>query len=116
MTEERKTVPLEASFSTGFKDAKKPEPGISKTSAPKLQIGGEHTQAGTGKVVAYRVDLEHGDDSTTYAARVLLLGGKWHELVGGVVNGPQRIQRMQQLTQAVLGQIDGLDFEALNKG
>lgn len=117
MTQERKTVPMNVGFSSGFKDAAKPSPDVSNPSATqKLQVAGDHTQAGTGKMVSYKVDLDHGAESTNYAARVLLQGARWHELEAGTVTGPDRNARTQQVSLAVSAQIDQLDFDALNKG
>lgn len=117
MPNERKTIPLHAGFSSSFKNAAKPSPGLTELPGiQRLQIGGEHVQAGSGKLVTYKVDLAHGADTTNYEGRVLLLGAKWHELEGGTVTGTERSARTQQVSMSVLAQIDQLDLEALNKG
>jgi hypothetical protein len=46
---------------------------------------------------------------------VLLQGATWHELEGGTIAGPDQNARTHQVMQAVFAQIDGLDFEALNR-
>jgi len=81
-----------------------------------VTIGGEHVHARTGESVTYQVDLDHGPESTYYAARVLLRGETWHELESGTIVGPDQNARTPQVMQAVFAQIDVLDFEALNRG
>ena len=90
--------------------------GGSARGTRKVTIGGEHVHACTGDSLTYQVDLHHGPESTYYAARVLLRGDRWHELEAGTVAGPDEDVRTPRVLQAVLAQIDGLDFEALNRG
>lgn len=117
MTDDHKAVPLHAGFFSSSSDAAKPRPHVSESSdIQRLQIGGDHIQAVTGKAVAYKVDLDHGSESSNYAARVLLLGAKWHELEGGTATGQDRSARTQEILTSVLAQIDRLDFDALNRG
>ncbi|MBT2322348.1 hypothetical protein J7E62_08335 [Variovorax paradoxus] len=78
-------------------------------------MSGEHVQTGTGDRVSYELSLTHGGQSTTYTARVLLAGGIWHELEAGTATGPDQDARTAEARQAVLAQIDGLAFDALNR-
>ncbi|RZL87461.1 MAG: hypothetical protein EOP82_26235 [Variovorax sp.] len=81
-----------------------------------VRIGGQHVHSITGDSITYQVDLDHGPESTYYAARVLLLGETWHELESGTIAGTDRNARTPQVMEAVFAQIDGLDFKALNRG
>jgi hypothetical protein len=78
-------------------------------------MSGEHVQTGTGAKVTYEMRLTHGGQSSFCTSRVLLAGGVWHELEGVTVTGPDQARREAEARQAVLAQIEALDFTALNR-
>ncbi|MBT2324761.1 hypothetical protein J7E62_20695 [Variovorax paradoxus] len=89
--------------------------GVAAGGERMVTIRGEHVHARTGESVTYQVNLDHGPESTYYAARVLLRSATWHELESGTIAGPNQDARTPQVMQAVFAQIDGLDFQALNR-
>lgn len=80
-----------------------------------VTMDGQHVQSSTGETVTYEMSLIHGQDFSTYSARVLLAGNVRHELEGGTVVGPTPDARTASARQSVLAQVDNLDFEALNR-
>ncbi|MGJ7533900.1 MULTISPECIES: hypothetical protein [unclassified Variovorax] len=82
-----------------------------------LKIGGDHTQAGTGRIVTYQVEygMEDGAYTGSWGGEVLLLGGKRFQLVGGVLTNVTRDTIGQAVTLALNAEIDSLDLVALNK-
>lgn len=79
-----------------------------------LKIGGDHVQAGTGRIVNYTV--EYGVDGTvgSWSGNVLLLGGSRHQLAGGVIANVSRQTIGQAVVLALNAEIDGLDLGKLN--
>ncbi|MDM0002552.1 hypothetical protein QTI24_28390 [Variovorax sp. J22P240] len=79
------------------------------------RICGQAKQAGTGKLVNYEVEIEHGEGRAHYRARVLLVGGSWHEIDAALVSGPTQSDRTRRMLQRLLVQIDGLDIDRLHE-
>lgn len=81
-----------------------------------LKIGGETTQIGTGKIVTYQVEYGRTDQALVWNGRVLLLGGKWHQLDGGQILGVSDGQEAPTVIQHLAAAIELLDFAKLNTG
>ncbi|OAK61698.1 hypothetical protein A3K87_20645 [Variovorax paradoxus] len=80
-----------------------------------LKIGGDHTQAGTGKVVQYTVEYDLDGNTGHWRGSILLRGGKRHMLAGGVLANVTRDTIGHAVMAARDVEIDGLDLEALNQ-
>ena len=80
-----------------------------------LKIGGDRTQAGTGRVVQYTVEYALDGNTGHWRGNILLLGGKRHMLAGGVLANVTHDTIGQAVMAARDAEIDGLDLEALNR-
>jgi len=80
-----------------------------------LKIGGDHTQAGTGRIVHYTVEYDLDGNTGHWRGSILLRGGKRHLLAGGVLANVTRDTIGLAVMAARDAEIDGLDLEALNR-
>lgn len=79
-------------------------------------IRGDHTQAGTGKVITYEVDYLRKADTAVWDAKVLLLGGRWFHLKGGTISGVGEGSVAPAVIQHLNAELNSLDMEKLNQG
>jgi hypothetical protein len=80
-----------------------------------LKIGGDHVQAGTGRVVHFTVEYDLDSNTGHWRGNILLLGGKRHMLARGVLANVTPDTIGQAVMPARDVEIDSLDLDALNR-
>ena len=80
------------------------------------RIGGDHTQAISGKLVSYAVEYAFSEGKSTgnWWGEVVLLGGKRHKLVGGRLTNLTKRTMPQAVISALTAEIDLLDLDKLD--